>query len=96
MTLWFLSHRFVGGLEPFHEALHLLSRHGRQRLELGCPCHPTVTEGEAILLALIFPADGLAANTGPQLAALARCEHRPRLAERLGELRAALAGSGLA
>ena len=93
VTLRFLSHRFIGGLEPFNEVLFLLSRHGRHRLELGCPCHPMITEGEAMLMALFFPER---TDLRPQVAALAHPGHVARICERIGELRAAMLVSGIA
>ena len=35
VTMRFLAHRFIGGLEPFNEVLDVLSRHGLERLCAG-------------------------------------------------------------
>lgn len=96
VTLRFLSHRLIGGLEPFHAILELLARHGRQRIEIGCPCHRQVTEGEAMLLALFFPGCSASTMHDRRIAALVPSRQVGPFAGHLTELRAAMLVSGMA
>ena len=96
VTLRFLSHRCVGGIEPFHDVMTLLGKHGRTRFELACPCSHRVTESEAMLLALFLPPGGLAGDSSRQLAALACPRQHGRIAEGLASFRSALTLSGFA
>ena len=92
----FLSHRLIGGLEPFHQVMTLLSARGLQRLEIGCPCTSTVTEGEAILLSVMRSKMQDSAAWAEQVAGLLPDRGRQIAADALGELSAALALAGLA
>lgn len=96
VTLRFLSHRCLGGIEPFHDVMSLLGRYGRTRFELACPCSPQVTESEAILLALFLPCGGASADTSRQIAALACPRQHGRIAEGLAGFRSALTVAGFA
>lgn len=96
VTLRFLSHRCLGGIEPFHDVMCLLGKYGRTRFEMACPCSPRVSESEAMLLALFLPPGGASADSGRQLAVLACPRQHGRIAEGLAAFRSALTLSGFA
>ncbi len=96
VTLRFLSHRCVGGIEPFHDVMTLLGKFGRQRFEMACPCSPRVTESEAMLMALFIPSGGASADSRCQLAVLACPRQHGRIAEGLSSFRSALTLAGFA
>ena len=62
VSLRFVSHRVVGGIEPFHATMAIIARHGRERLVLSCPCTPCIGEGEAILLVALTGSSGAFKN----------------------------------
>jgi hypothetical protein len=86
-----LAHRLIGGLEPFHFVMATLARHGRARFEFGCPCHRSVTEGEAVLLGS-FLDGGCAARPHGWLV---DAPHAAPLGEAVAAVRAALAMAGM-
>jgi hypothetical protein len=89
-----LAHRLIGGLEPFHFIMATLARHGRTRFEFACPCHKTISEGEAVLLGAFLPRSH---RDGPprRFGWLVEAAHAERVGEAFGALRSALALAGL-
>jgi len=85
-----LAHRLVGGLEPFHFIMATLARHGRTRFEFGCPCHRSVTEGEAVLLGTFLDDPAVRPHGW-----LVDAPHVPGVGEALAAVRAALAVAGM-
>ncbi len=94
ISLRFVSHRVVGGIEPFHAVMTTLARFGRQRLVLCCPCTPRVAEDEAILLAALV-GTGAIAGRRRDLAHLVKDRGHAGLQQQVADLDAALLLAGL-
>lgn len=89
-----LAHRLIGGLEPFHFIMATLASHGRSRFQFACPCHQTISEGEAILLSVFLPGrDGSGTQRG--FGWLVEARHAERMADAFDAVRSALALAGM-